>query len=179
MITLTLTGKTYGIKEELKADGFRWNPKAKAWVKSYDNSEKERVERLADAWIDCGVVGTVKETADKADKAEKRYRVKQSWIFNLESMHDKIWCLSYDIRDGKIELPFRVAGKTINDSGDLFELLDEAETLLSKGWSSKGVTGKEYGRIKEIVAWRVEQRYATCMANGMEESKAGACFEDL
>ena len=179
MITLTLTGKTYGIKEELKADGFRWNPKAKAWVKSYDNSEKERVERLADAWLDCGVIGAVTQTADSTNKVEKRYRVKQSWIFNLESMHDKIWCLSYDIRDGKIELPFRVAGKTINESQDLFDLLGEAEELTGKAWSSKGVTGREYGRIKEIVAWRVEQRYATCMASGMEESKAGACFEDL
>lgn len=173
MITLTLTGKTYGIKEELKADGFRWNAKAKAWAKDYDDSEQENVTRLADAWLDNGVVGTVSK------KVEKRYRVKQSWIFNLESIQDKAFCLMYDIQENKLELPITVAKKTINDIDDLYELIDEASELCIESWSSKGVTGKEYGRIRELVSWRVEQRYATCLASGMDESRAGLCFEDL
>lgn len=108
----------------------------------------------------------------------RKYFVKRSWIFNLESMHDKIWCIIYDIRDGEIELPIEVAGKVINDEEDLHELMEEAENL---EWAAKSrkVTGKEYGRIKDLVSWRVNQRYARCMASGMDERKAGACFEDL
>ena len=168
---LTLTGKTYGIKEVLKGLGFRWNPDMKAW-KAIFNS-KEEAEEIASRWASEGVYGKVEQ------KVEKRYRVKQSWIFNLESMHDKIFCLSYDIEEGKISLPFEVAGKTINDVSDLFDLLDEADSLRDKAWSDRGVTGKAYGRISEIVAWRVNARYTTCMANGMSEADAGKCFEDM
>lgn len=108
----------------------------------------------------------------------KTYYVKGSWIFNLEAMHDKLWCMIYDIRDGKLACPFEAAGKTITCEEDLEELLDESFEL---EWIAKSrkVTGKEYGRIKEIVNWRVMQRYMTCLANGMDESDAGACFSDL
>ena len=86
----------------------------------------------------------------------RKYFVKGSWIFNLESMDDKLHCIKYDLDD----------------------LIDECETLQ---WAAKSrkVTGKEYGRIKEIVSWRVEQRYFRCIANGMKEKDAGACFSDL
>lgn len=108
----------------------------------------------------------------------KKYFVKSGWIFNLEAMHDKIWCLIYDVRDGVIECPFEVAGKTINGEEDLQDLLDEASEL---EWAAKSgkVTGKQYGRIKDIVGWRVNARYAACMAAGMNERDAGACFEDM
>ena len=178
MITLTLAGKTYSIKEELKAEGFRWNPTSKVWQKNFDDSESDRVERLANAYIDNGVLGTVTRKADPS-KVEKHYMVKESWIFNLESMDDKCWVIAQDIREGKIQLPIKIAGRTINSEDDVWAIRDEADELRSKAWSSKGVTGKEYGRIKEIVGWRVEVRYANCMASGMSESDAGRCFEDM
>ena len=108
----------------------------------------------------------------------RKYCVKESWIFNLESMNDKCWCLIYDMEDGLIETPFEVAGKTINDISDLHELMEEAEKL---EWIAKSrkVTSKEYGRIKEIVSWRVGQRYMTCLAHGMNEQQAGECFGDM
>ena len=168
---LTLTGKTYGIKEVLKGLGFRWNPDMKAW-KAIFNS-KEEAEEIASRWASEGVYGKVEQ------KVEKKYFVKESWIFNLESMHDKVWCLIIDMRDGKISAPFDVAGITVKSENDLFELLDEASYLEGKAKSNRGVTGKEYGRIKDMVAWRVNARYATCMANGMSEADAGKCFEDM
>lgn len=108
----------------------------------------------------------------------RKYFVKTSWIFNLEAMNDKCWCIIYDIRDGKITLPIEIAGKIINDEDDVFAIKEEAENL---EWIAKSrkVTGKEYGRIKELVEWRVNQRYMTCIAAGMDERQAGGCFEDL
>lgn len=109
---------------------------------------------------------------------ERKYLVKESWIFNLESMHDRIWCIIYDVRDKVITLPVEVAGRIMKDEDDLQNLLEECYEL---EWIAKSrrVTGKEYGRIKEIVNYRVMARYARCMASGMRESDAGACFEDL
>lgn len=174
MLELRLTGNTYGIKEELKADGFRWNGYIKAWCKAFDDADKGYAETLADAWESEGVYG---EVVTKADPNERKYMVKESWLFNLESMHDKVWCLIYDVRDNKIVLPFEVAGKTINGEDDLFDLMREVEDLT--GAAHHKVTGKEYGRIREVVCWRVNARYTTCMASGMSEADAGLCFEDM
>lgn len=109
---------------------------------------------------------------------EEKYIVKGDWIFNLEAMHDKCWCLIYDIQEGKIQCPFEVAGKVINDEDDLQDLIDEASNL---EWIAKSrkVTSKEYGRIKKMVEWRVNQRYMACMVAGMSEREAGQCFTDL
>lgn len=108
----------------------------------------------------------------------RKYFVKSGWIFNLESMDDKLHCIKYDLEDGKLSFPIRIAGTEIIDFDDLDNLIDECETLQ---WAAKSrkVTGKEYGRIKEIVNWRVEQRYFRCIANGMKETEAGKCFTDL
>lgn len=109
---------------------------------------------------------------------ERKYFVKRDWIFNLESMNDKCWCLIYDIREGRISLPFQVAGKTINSEDDLFELMDDAANLCYVAQCRK-VTGKEYGRIKDLVTWRVNMRYGACLASGMKESDAARCFSEL
>jgi hypothetical protein len=173
-----MSGNTYGIKETLKQLGFKWFSRAKVWSRFFD-TEQEATE-IANRWTAEGVYGSVVEGGAAPKQFQtKYYRVKQSWIFNLESMHDKAYCLIYDIREGELALPFKVAGKTINSTDDLYELIDEAGELESKAKSARGVTGKEYGRIKEIVSWRVEQRYATCMAAGMSEAEAGQCFEDI
>ena len=109
---------------------------------------------------------------------ERKYRIKNDWIFNLEAMYDRLWCVIYDIRDDKITLPVIIAGKTINSEDDIQELLEESSEL---EWIAKSrkVTSKEYGRIKEMVEWRVMARYVTCLASGMDEKDAGKCFEDL
>jgi len=174
--TLTLSGNTFSIKDELKAAGFRWNAMVKAWAKSFDNKQDAVV--TGGKFSKNGVNGTIKETKTEAGK-EKRYMVKEDWIFNLESMHDKLFCIELDLREGRLQFPFEVAGKTINDYDDLDELANEAAELEYKAKSNRGVTGKEYGRIKAIVSWRVMQRYARCMASGMDEKDAARCFEDM
>lgn len=176
MIKLTLLGKTYGIKEELKAQGFRWDSTNKAWYKLFDENESDRVERLAEAYKDNGVVGKTEKI--NAPKEAKKYLVKEDWIFNLESMSDKLWCIADDIEEGKIKTPVEICGYTINTTEDVFRLRDEASMLEWKA-KSGAVTGSEYGRIKEIVNWRVLQRYVACINSGMEESKAAVCFNDL
>ena len=113
---------------------------------------------------------------------ERKYFVKQDWIFNLESMHDKLWCVIFDMRDAEVEgndvSPVTIAGRTCKDEFDVQEVLDECEEL---AWIAKSrkVTSREYGRIKQIVEWRVNARYMKCLANGMNERDAGKCFEDL
>lgn len=107
----------------------------------------------------------------------RKYRIKQDWIFNLESMSDKLACIGYDIEEGKLDFPFEIANTKINDWDDLDALKEECADLEYKAWNK--VTGKEFGRIKEIVEWRVNARYVRCLQSGMSEREAGRCFEDL
>lgn len=108
----------------------------------------------------------------------KNYSVKSGWIFNLESMHDKLWCIIYDARNGEVQFPLTIANRECKDEDDIMELIEEAGNL---EWIAKSrkVTSKEYGRIKEMVEWRISQRYLVCMANGMSEKQAGQCWEDM
>ena len=108
----------------------------------------------------------------------RKYRIKEDWRFNLESMHDKLWCLEYDYRDGELQLPIEVAGTVIKDEDDFEALREECQELLDAACFRK-VTGKEYGRIKEIVEWRVMARYCRCLEAGMSEKDAGVCFQDI
>ena len=109
---------------------------------------------------------------------ERKYRVKGEWIFNLESMHDKLWVIENDVIEKELDFPFEIAGKTIKNFDDLDDLKAEVEAL---EWTAKSgkVTGKEYGRIKAIVEWRTMARYARCLASGMSERDAGKCFQDM
>ena len=109
---------------------------------------------------------------------EKKYFVKGGWIFNLEAMHDHLWCIIYDMRDEQIKPPVTIAGKQYYNEGEIRELMDECGDL---EWYAKSgrVTGQEYGRIKAIVEYRVGCRYAKCMNSGMSERDAGECFADL
>ena len=109
---------------------------------------------------------------------ERKYFVKEAWKFNLDSTYTSLKCIEDDIDEGKVEFPFEVTGKVVNDYDELYAIQEEVEDL---AWAAKTrkVTGKEYGRIKEIVEWRVLRRYVTCINNGLDESKAGVCFEDL
>lgn len=109
---------------------------------------------------------------------EKKYFVKGSWIFNLEAMHDKLWCLIYDAEEGKVDFPIVIAGRKAYNEADIADIMDEASRL---EWAAKSgrVTDKQYGRIKAMVEWRVMARYTTCMAAGMDERRAGVCFADM
>lgn len=109
---------------------------------------------------------------------QRKYLVKMSWIFNIESMSDHLHCKIYDVEDGKLQLPIVVAETECNSIEDIEALIEEAYEL---EWKAKcgRVTGKEYGRIREFVNYRVYARYETCIANGMDESRAGMCFSDI
>lgn len=109
---------------------------------------------------------------------KQKYLVKEGWIFNLGSMHDELYCIKYDLEDGKKSFPLTIAGTKITDNDGLYRLIEECETLELAAKSRK-VTASEYERIKEIVNWRVTQRYLRCLANGMTEKDAGECFHDL
>lgn len=109
---------------------------------------------------------------------ERKYFIKMDWIFNLESMHDKLYCIMYDLEEHKLNFPLVLTGKTINNYDELENLIEECSDLEAISKSRK-VTSKEYGRIKQIVEWRVMVRYSTCIASGMNEKQAGQCFSDL
>ena len=109
---------------------------------------------------------------------EKKYFVKGPWVFNLEAMHDKLWCLIFDADDGKVDFPLEIAGRKVHDVYDIKDIIEEASMLESAAKSGR-VTGRQYGCIKEMAEWRIQSRYNTCMANGMNEKDAGLCFEDM
>lgn len=174
MKQLTVSGRTFDLRESLKNDGFRWNPERKAWTRNFaDNDEK--LDILKNAYEENGLFTEVRSISNPN---EKKYFVKQGWIFNLESMQDKVACIGYDVDDGKIQFPIEIAGKDMNSFEDLEAIREEAYELEWKAKSGK-VTGKEYSRIREIVTWRVNQRYMTCIASGMSEADAGICFQDM
>ena len=108
----------------------------------------------------------------------RKYFVKGSWIFNLESMDDKLHVILYSLEDDELEFPITIAGTVVSDFDDMYALIEECDMLQMIAKSRK-VTGKEYGRIKEIVSWRVDQRYLRCLASGMSERDAGECYADL
>lgn len=170
---LTTAGNTFVFKESLRNDKFRWNPNRKVWTKVVEDDET--AQAIISAYSENGLHIEVKPLSNPD---EKKYFVKESWIFNLESMHDKLWVIESAIQTGELQFPFQLAGKNIKDYNDLEDLRQESYELEDKAKRGK-VTGLQYGRIKAIVAWRVEQRYNACMAAGMNERDAGRCFEDM
>lgn len=176
MIKLVITGKTYPFKETLKKTGFHWDGVNKVWYNIYEESQKKKAEVIAAGFEENGLQATF--SIAQAPPTVKKYPVKESWIFNLESMHDKLWVIEHDLDEGNMSFPITIAGTEIKDFDDLYNLREEASELEWKA-KSGAVTGSQYGRIKEIVGWRVNQRYATCLAAGMNERDAGRCFEDM
>lgn len=103
---------------------------------------------------------------------EKKYFVKAAYRTNLETMLTKLHCYKYDMQDGEIE-NVEIMGETY-DLDSIYDLIEECQQLLLK--ASDKVTGKEYGRIKAISDARDLMRYSTCVAKGMDESKAANAF---
>ena len=104
---------------------------------------------------------------------ERKYFVKQAWIANLDSMLTKVHCYDYDMRDGEYN-SVEIMGK-VYDVVTIEELKDELRQLIAKASWGK-VNGKDYGRIKFFSQYRDQLRYATCIAKGMDESKAAYAF---
>ena len=107
-------------------------------------------------------------------KQVKKYYVKLNYRFNMDSMLVHVLNLIDDIRDGKFET-VELMGETM-DEYRLEAFREELEDLMAKAYYP--VCGKDYGRIKAISDERNMIRYATCMAQGMDESDAGSCFFD-
>lgn len=103
---------------------------------------------------------------------ERKYYVKAAYRTNLDSMLTKVECYDYDMRDGEYDT-VEIMGK-IYDVVTIEELKDELRRLIYV--SSGKVTGKEYGRIKAISDYRDLIRYSTCIAKGMDESRAAYAF---
>lgn len=104
---------------------------------------------------------------------ERKYFVKAAYRTNLDTMITKLHCFKYDMEDGEYDT-VEVMGKTY-DIDTIYDLIDECQVLLGKANFGK-VTGREYGRIKAISDARDVMRYSTCIANGMDESKAAYAF---
>lgn len=117
-----------------------------------------------------------REYKDKLAKGEKKYRIKEDWIFNLEAMNDKLFLIAEETPEDAY--PIEIANYICRNADDVWNIRDWADELHYRAWGNK-VTGKEYGEIKKIVYWRVMERYVTCINNGMDEDRAGACFNDL
>ena len=104
---------------------------------------------------------------------ERKYFVKSAYRANLASMITKLHCFVYDMRDGEYKT-VEVMGK-VYDEITIGDLIEECRELLGKANWGK-VTGREYGRIKAISNARDIMRYSTCIAKGMDESKAAYAF---
>lgn len=92
----------------------------------------------------------------------KYYPVSERIQFGLESMYEKArYMIECEYTDGKLT----------SEERDKWEALaEECETLMSnRGWLS----GKDYGRAKQITTDREWMRYNRCIAAGMSERDAG------
>ena len=107
-------------------------------------------------------------------KQIKKYYVKHNCKFNMDSMLTHVMNLIDDIRDGKFET-VELMGETM-DEDRLEAFREELEDLMTK--ADYPVCSKDYGRIKSISDERNMIQYATCMAQGMDESDASSCFFD-
>lgn len=105
---------------------------------------------------------------------ERKYFCNSTMKFNLDSMYTHVKVLEYKLEDGEIEAVEICGGKWTLDN--IEELLEELRDLLDKACWGK-VTGREYGRIKEIAEERKWIRYFQCLEAGMDEGRAAYAFE--
>lgn len=103
---------------------------------------------------------------------ERKYFVKAAFRTNLDSMIIKLHCFEDDMFDGEYDT-VEVMGE-VYDVDTIGDLIDECSRLLLV--SSGRVTGREYGRIKEISEARDMMRYKACINSGMSEKRASQAF---
>lgn len=85
----------------------------------------------------------------------KHYPVSENMMFNLEACHDKMSLMIYEAeRNGNFEEAEKITARR--------DEADELSWKASSGWLS----GKDYGRAKKLVAWRIEMRIAANVAAG-------------
>lgn len=104
------------------------------------------------------------------------YYCNASMKFNLDSAITLVQNLRYDFESGEQKEPVFIFGRRV-DFVSVDDLLEELYDLHGKALFGK-VTGKEYGRIKEIQGERQMIRYAKCLAAGMSENDAALAFTD-
>ncbi len=80
----------------------------------------------------------------------------------------------YDLESGEIK-EWEYLGKKY-DVVTIDDLYDEMTDLEMKANFGK-VTGKEYGRIKEIQSEMQMHRYMRCVESGMDENRASYAFD--
>lgn len=101
----------------------------------------------------------------------KRYWLKEAYMTNLDSMETTAWLQVHDMESGEIKKdPYYGEGLEYWEN-----LLNEIRGLMERTWDGKAVW-KDYKRIRELSDERNIIRYSKCMANGMDEDKAGYAF---
>lgn len=101
----------------------------------------------------------------------KRYPVKHSILFNLDSMRTHLIC-------AKDELLETCKDDSLEGKMDgLIAELESLEELMQAIWGHRNTaTWPELKRAREISEQRNLLRYTTCMAAGMDESDAAQAF---
>lgn len=105
----------------------------------------------------------------------KTYYCNESMKFNLDSAYTLVTNIWFDYVQEVRTNPMVIFGRTIRNDLDAYDLREEIANLALKAQFSK-VTGKEYGRIKEIQQERQIIRYSKCIESGMDESRASYAF---
>ena len=85
----------------------------------------------------------------------KHYPVSENMKFNLEACHDKLSLMMYEAEEKGDWDAYEKLSKARDES-------DELSWKAGYGWLS----GKEYGKAKEYVAWRIEKRIEANIAGG-------------
>lgn len=100
----------------------------------------------------------------KVIKGVKYYPVSERIEFGLESMYEHArYMMEVEFPDGNITC----------DEYDFWENIgEECIRLMHHNWLS----GKDYGRAKELTINREWIRYNRCLAAGMSEREAGQAF---
>ena len=102
----------------------------------------------------------------------RKYWVKASMRTNLDSMHTFVLNQIFDMRNGLIKTT-EIMGEVMDeDRLDAFN--EEVLDLINAAWGP--VTGREYGRIKEISDAYNWHRYFVNLAAGMDEERAAYSF---
>lgn len=104
---------------------------------------------------------------------ERKYLVNSGMRTNLESFRIRVLNSMYDMEYGETDEAWFLGKKY--DVDTIYDLLEEVEQLQTYAEFFR-VTGKEYGRIKEISNDQNWHRYNACISSGMDEDRASYAF---
>jgi len=103
---------------------------------------------------------------------QKKYRVNESELFNLESMYEHLKCREDELR----EAPRGMVTTEMWD--ELYARLDEIESLMDKAYCVGAlVDWQTLKRVREIKSERQWIRYNCSPAAGSSELEAGLAFD--